>query len=413
MPTKLTNRTVAALRPHKTAYDARDTEIKGFLIRVRPSGSMTYLLQYRNADGNPRHYKIGTVGAITPAQARDIATAKAAAVAQGVDIQAERQKQRKEGEKARYNTLGGFLETKYAPWVLEHRRHGPQTLRRIKRHFGDLYSRPLTEINSWVIEKWRSERLKAGIRKETVNRDVMSLKAAISKAVEWEIIAAHPLAKVKPLKLDRTGKVRYLSDTEETRLRKSLTDRDAKIKDGRESGNQWRKERGYDALPTLKGCTFADHLTPIVLLTLNTGLRRGEVFNLRWADINFQTKTLTVRGEGAKSGETRHIPLNLEALEALKQWKRQSGDSDQVFPGRLRERLDNIKTSWRELISKAKIQNFRFHDVRHSFASKLVMRGVPLNTIRELLGHSDLSTTLRYAHLAPDHKAEAVALLSS
>jgi integrase len=146
---------------------------------------------------------------------------------------------------------------------------------------------------------------------------------------------------------------------------------------------------------------------------MNTGLRRGEVFNVQWTDINFQTKTLTVRGEGAKSGETRHIPLNPEAVDALKQWKRQSGESAQVFPGRLRERLDNIKTSWRALMTAAKIKDFRFHDLRHSFASKLVMRGVPLNTIRELLGHADLTTTLRYAHLAPDHKAEAVAMLTT
>ena len=413
MPTKITNASVKTLRPRKTAYDVRDTEIKGFLIRVRPSGSMTYLLQYRNADGRQMHYKIGIVGSIKPLPARDIATKKAAEVAHGVDVQAHRKKQRAEGEKARFNTLGGFIEHKYTPWVLEHRKHGKETLSRNKRNFEFLYERPLTEITAWAIEKWRSERLKAGVSKETLNRDIAALKATISKAVEWEIIELHPLAKVKPLKVDRIGKVRYLTDTEETRLRKAMDERDAKLKRERDSGNHWRKERGIEPLPRLTGCTYGDHLTPIVLLSLNTGIRRGEVFNLKWSDVNFQTKTLTVQGETAKSGETRHIPLNAEALDALKQWKKQSGDSAQIFPGRLRERLDNIKTSWRALMTGAKIKDFRFHDLRHSFASKLVMHGVPLNTIRELLGHADLTTTLRYAHLAPDHKAEAVALLAS
>lgn len=413
MPIYIGNRTVKALTPRKKAYDVRDTGIKGFLIRVRPSGSMTYLLQYRNADGRQMHYKIGAVGSIKPLPAREIAEKKAAEVAQGIDIQAHRQKQRAEGEKTRFNTLGGFIEHKYTPWVLEHRKHGKESLARNKRNFEFLFDRPLPEVNAWVVEKWRSDRLKAGMRKETVNRDVAGLKAAISKAVEWELIEFHPLAKVKPLKVDRTGKVRYLSDTEETRLRKALEERDAKLKRERDSGNKWRKERGIELLPGLTGCTYGDHLTPIVLLSLNTGLRRGEVFNLLWSDVNFQTKTITVQGETAKSGETRHIPLNAEALEALKNWKRQRDEVEQVFPGRLRGRLDNIKSSWRTLITEAKVKDFRFHDLRHSFASKLVMRGVPLNTIRELLGHADLTTTLRYAHLAPDHKADAVALLSS
>ncbi len=77
MKAKLTNRSVASLKPQNRPYDARDTEIKGFLLRVRPTGSMTYFLQYRNTDGLQKHYKIGTVGNITPVQARDIAEKKA------------------------------------------------------------------------------------------------------------------------------------------------------------------------------------------------------------------------------------------------------------------------------------------------------------------------------------------------
>ena len=141
-------------------------------------------------------------------------------------------------------------------------------------------------------------------------------------------------------------------------------------------------------------------------------MRRGEVFNLTWADIDLTNKLVTVEGEGAKSGQTRHIPLNKEALETLKGWRKQhSKEVGFVFPGKKGERLDNVKKSWDGLLKLAKVTGFRWHDLRHTFASKLVMAGVPLNTVRELLGHSDIAMTLRYAHLAPDSKAAAVELI--
>ena len=412
MIAKLTNRTVAALKPQGGTFDVRDTDIKGFLLRVRPTGSMTYFLQYRNADGLQKHYKIGNVGSITPVQARDIAEKKAGEVAGGIDVQADRKIKRLEGERSRHNSLGGFLDHRYEPWALQHRKDSKEGLKRILRNFQHLYSRPLIDVNAWVIDKWRSERLKDGIAKVTVNRDLAGLKAALSKAVEWEVIPYNPLAKIKPLKLDTKGKIRFLSDKEEQALRKKLNDRDTKIKSERLSANGWRRQRGYDPLPNLTDCIFADHLTPIVLLALNTGLRRGELFNLQWEDINLRTKTLTVQGATAKSGETRHIPLNDEAIDLLKNWKQQNNGRSRVFYGKDEARLDNIKKAWTGIVTNAGIKNFRFHDLRHSFASKLVMKGVPLNTVRELLGHADLKTTLRYAHLAPDHKADAVALLN-
>lgn len=99
-------------------------------------------------------------------------------------------------------------------------------------------------------------------------------------------------------------------------------------------------------------------------------------------------------------------------MDTLKSWRNQSNiELARVFPSGDGGRLDNVKRSWITILKSAKIQNLRWHDMRHDFASKLVMKGVPLNTVRELRGHSDLNTTLRYAHLAPDHKADAVALI--
>jgi integrase len=155
-----------------------------------------------------------------------------------------------------------------------------------------------------------------------------------------------------------------------------------------------------------------DHLKPMVLLSLNTGLRRGELFDLAWRNIDFKTRVLTVVGTSAKSGRTRHIPLNDESHETLRGWKAQADATDGlVFPSESGEPFDNVNKSWAGVLREAKITNFRWHDMRHHFASRLAMAGVDLNTIRELLGHSELTMTLRYAHLAPEHKAEAVARL--
>ena len=154
--------------------------------------------------------------------------------------------------------------------------------------------------------------------------------------------------------------------------------------------------------------TFADHLHPMILLSMNTGLRRGEIFSLKWENVSLERALLTIEGAYAKSGKTRHIPLNSEAISVLKEWRRQTDSSDLVFHNKDGLRFDNIKNGWATILNAAKIKNFRWHDLRHHFASRLVMSDVDLNTVRELLGHSDMSMTLRYAHLAPEHKANAV-----
>jgi integrase len=115
---------------------------------------------------------------------------------------------------------------------------------------------------------------------------------------------------------------------------------------------------------------------------------------------------LTVVAEHAKSGGARHVPLNLneEAVRVVK--KCRTGDvnvAGYVFPGTGGDRLIDVKTAWKPLLQVARVTGFRFHDLRHTFASRLVMTGVDLNTVRELLGHADLKMTLRYAHLAPEH----------
>lgn len=190
-------------------------------------------------------------------------------------------------------------------------------------------------------------------------------------------------------------------------MRETLTARDLEHAAARRSANEWRAARNRPLFPDVPEGAFADHLTPVVLLAMNTGLRRGELLALDWSDINLQARMLTVRRENAKSGKQRHVPLNAEAMAVLRQWASQDSGSGSVFG------ISGIKSSWDTLLTTAQIEGFRFHDLRHHFASRLVMAGVDLNTVRELLGHADLTMTLRYAYLAPEHLAAAVEKLAA
>ena len=247
----------------------------------------------------------------------------------------------------------------------------------------------------------------------TVNRQLASLKAALSKAVTWGFIHEHPLAKMKLLKVDTNPNPRYMSEDEESALRQALDARESIYRSRRESANQWRQMRSYALRESLTDDEYLDHLKPMVLLTMNTGLRRGELFNLRWSNIDLEHRNLTVAGSYAKSGTTRQIPLDDEAVDVLKQWRSQMvQDSGFVFAVKLGGRVNNVRKACKKLLENAGIENFRWHDLQHHFASKLVMAGVDLNTVREFLGHSTITMTLRYAHLAPEHKAAAVARIA-
>jgi integrase len=195
-------------------------------------------------------------------------------------------------------------------------------------------------------------------------------------------------------------------------LRAALDAREERRRVERDSANRWRSERGYVLLSSLRQLAFTDHLKPLVLLSINTGCRRGELFDLTWSNVDLERRIITVTGATAKSKRTRHIPLNREAMLVLEGWRAQAETTDGlVFVNDAGERFDRVNFSWRRLLKDASISGFRWHDMRHHFASRLVMGGVDLNTVRELLGHSDYAMTLRYAHLAPEFKLKAVEVL--
>jgi len=383
-----------AAQPQAKPFTIADSRLPGFTLRVQPSGVRSYYARW----GRSGIQVIGKVGEFTPDEARERCQKILGNVAHG--------RPPLHGlDGAEGLMLGQFITDTYAPWAQAHRpRTAGGTLDRIKLHFGSWYGRPLSGITVEDIERWRLKRINEGIEPSTVRRDLDGLSSVMTRAVRLGKLADNVVRRVERPKIDRTPKVRYLDTAEEERLRAALSERDAEMREARDSANRWRRERKQDPLPALPH--YGDHLTPAVLLSMNTGLRRGELLALKWTSVDMKGRQITIEGSTAKAGQTRHIPLNTEALDVLKKWKAQAPDSERLFP------IDTgFKTAWAHLLERAKISKFRWHDLRHHFASRLVQAGVPLNTVRELLGHGSMAMTLRYAHLAPDQKAEAVAML--
>lgn len=403
----LTLKVIAAAKPGAKLYRLRDATVPGLMLRVTPAGARTWAVTW----GRAQERVLGTYPVMTLEAARERARRELGEAAEHgaplAVIEAAKAVQDKPV------TLEAFIADYYAPWAVAHQKAGQATVDALKAVWGSLYAKLLGEIVSLDVERIKSKRLKAGRTPATVNRDLDRVRSVFSRAVEWGFLPVHPLKSVKRAKGADNSRVRYLSTAEEQRLRKALDDREAERRASRERHNAWHATRGTEGHPQWPEDGYTDHLAPLVLLALNTGLRRGELLGLRWENINLQGAILTVPAGIAKSRKGRHVPLNTEAQGVLKRWWQQVPGDGLVFPGPGGGRMGNISTSWEGLAAAAKLEGFRFHDLRHDFASKLVMAGVDLNTVRELLGHSDLKMTLRYAHLAPQKLADAVAKLGA
>lgn len=224
---------------------------------------------------------------------------------------------KKTNQECETSTLRQFIEEHYKPWSEAHHQW-PEVLLRKLNYLSGFLDVPLDQISPHEVEKWRTVRLNSGISANTVNRDLIGLKGALTKAAEWDLIQEHPIRKIKQLKIDHLPNIRYL--TEEEGQQAAIDERQDKIRSGRERGNNWRKERDYKFYSSLSKDDFVDHIKPMILLALNTGLRRGELFRLQWGDVDFDRKNLTVVMRGKRKSFMRHIPLNTarEQLQAAK-----------------------------------------------------------------------------------------------
>lgn len=411
MKQKLTIRSVGALKAKAKYYDAWDTDIKGFFLRVLPSGTHTYYLFYRNQRNEKRTYKIGK--GLTAVQARDIAQKQLGHVSSGNDIVENDKAAKAKGKKQKASTLQAFIDSVYKSWLLDNRKSGQDAYERLTRSFLQLATKQLEAITPWDIELWRKQKKKAGLGDSTLKRDLSELKTMMKRAKKWGFIETNQIYDFQYGRIDDNKVDRYLSDVERQLLYHALNDREQELTNKRKSGNEWRNERGYELMSDFTNCGYVDHLMPMVVVALNTGLRRGELFQLRWINVNLSSKQITVTSTTSKSKKARYVPLNIEALNTLKSWHEQTRNSEYVFPNKDGEPLTDVKHSWASLLERAAIKSFRFHDMRHDFASQLVKKGVSLYVVKDLLGHSTIQVTERYAHLAPKQLEDAVNLLNA
>ena len=385
----------SAAQPKKKPFEIYDRRLQGFTLRVQSTGVRSYYARF----GRNRRVVLGKVGTLAPEEARERCQKVLGHFAHG------RHPLHGIGGTDAI-TLGMFIADTYTTWVKASRpRTAANTLEKLHRLFRTWYPEPLTAITLERIESWKARRLNAGRSAATVLRDLFTLSSVLRRAVTVGELTENPVRRVDKPRIDRRGKVRFLDQAEESRLRDALKARDEEMQKLRTAANERRQKRHKELLPRLTH--FGDHLTPALLLSMNTGLRRGEVLKLRWACVDFDRRLLTVEGRNAKNRQTRHVPLNEEAMSALQRWREQSGSRRRLF-----DVATGFRTAWEKLLKRATITRFRWHDLRHHFASRLVQHGVPLNTVRDLLGHSSVGMSLRYAHLAPDQRREAVAKLN-
>lgn len=247
-------------------------------------------------------------------------------------------------------------------------------IKQLNDEFGTIF---LKQFSTMLVENYQSRKIKKGNKPATINRHVATLKHMLTKANDWNMLDDTVLRRVRKVKMleENNKRLRYLSKEESWAL--------------------------------LEKCD--SHLYPIVLMALNTGMRKSEILNLMWNDVDLVNRFIHV--EVTKNGERRDIPINETLKEMLLNLPRRLDGKHLFYDPKTQKPFKDVKRSFNTACKRTGLQDFHFHDLRHTFASHLVMAGVDLTTVKDLLGHKTLTMTLRYAHLSPGHRINAVNVL--
>ena len=286
------------------------------------------------------------------------------------------------------NTLAELID-RYIERVLPSKQ---KNARNVRQHLlwwkQELGSYLLSDIKPNLISQKRDDLLSSPTCKNrhrsptTVVRYLASLSHVFSVAVrDWEWMQENPVLKISKPKISNE-RTRFLSDEERTRLIKVCQESESK------------------------------GLYPVVILALSTGMRRGEILNLKWSDIDLDRGAILL--QTTKNGERRFIPLVGIALDLLKSRCINQPTNPLVFPAPYSpSKPIDIRSAWETALEKANISNFRFHDLRHTAASYLAMNQASLLEIGTLLGHKTVQMTKRYAHLSDAHTYSAAITLNA
>ncbi len=254
-----------------------------------------------------------------------------------------------------------------------------QVVKTLKAFFGNTL---LKDVTSSLVSKFKAERLEKQYSKDTILKELNVLRRIFSVAIfEWELCKDNPVSKVfRTLGKTDNKRVRYLDPQELQKLTVALP--------------SW--------------------LRPIVTIARHTGLRRRNILELTWSQVDLSRKVITI--PKTKNGDAIGIPLTETAIKTFAEVQRVLHlHSPFVFCDTQGKPFSPFQVSmaFKRAVERAKIENLRFHDLRHDFASSLVQSGVPIQVVKELLGHKDLRMTIRYSHLSPENLREAVNVLDA
>jgi integrase len=348
----------------KLYWDLYDTAISGFLVEIRASGKKTYYLRYRDNHGRRKQHKIGDAQALTFAQARNAAQRFKASISMGEDLVTKKTSVRSVPK------LEDFVANFFVPYIKQYKRGWRTNVSMLKNHilpaFGALF---LNEITLSAVIKLHCSMRDKGYAAVTCNNVVIMMRYMFNLAKKWDINGAdaNPAAGLALFEVNNQRE-RYLTRSEVQLLKNAIN----------ESENT--------------------QLKYIVVLLLFTGCRKRELLDAKWE--HFDIKRRIWRIPTTKSGKLRHVPLSDAVIEVLKSLPR-FDECPYLIPNpNTLKPFNTIYHSWNTARNRAEMSDLRMHDLRHSFASFLINSGRSLYEVQNILGHSQLSSTQRYAHLS-------------
>ena len=350
----------------KRKIDLFDLRTRGLMLEVRETGGKTYYLRYRSTRGRTHQLKLADARDVTLAQARQLADQYRNQIAMGEDP-----KEAKEALKA-VPTFAQFVADDFLPHIKAHKRSWDGDLSLLRNHLlpvlGPLYMDSITRRD---VQKLISSRQEMGKAPGTCDRVLILARHIFNCAMKWKTpgVTSNPAKEVDLLKVDNKRE-RYLVEDEVRRLYEAL----------RQSEN-----------PMLK------FIVPMLLIT---GARKREVLDARWDDFEYETRLWKI--PFTKSGKPRYVPMSDGVLAILEAVPRVAG-SAYVFPNPdTKKPFVTVHNTWDRVRKAAGLADVRLHDLRHSFASILINNGRSLYEVQHLLGHTQIKTTERYAHLQQD-----------
>ncbi|HXG30453.1 MAG TPA: tyrosine-type recombinase/integrase [Thermodesulfobacteriota bacterium] len=322
----------------------------------RKDGSKTayWYIRYSLGNGKEKWESIGEVGRITKTVAQQMLE--------------ERKRQVRLGQLnmigARIPTLSEFTE-EYLNYVrdVKHKRswtRDKELLSNLCKYFGD---KKLSDITPKDLEDYKLARLKE-VKPATINRALGCLKHLFNLAKRWkQFFGDNPVTQVEFL----------------------------------EENNQMERILTHEEEERLLACS-APHLKPIILCALNTGMRKGEILSLKWFNVDLENNVITIEPTNTKSKKTKKLFINSVLRGILRELKLKSGRSEHVFLGPAGEPIKKLRTSFEKACSRANIKGLRFHDLRHTAATRMIESGANIVAVSRILGHSTLNMTMRYTH---------------